>query len=90
MYGPDFFKFDATVVKRFRIGERRSVEFRVTALDVLNAPNFRVGGFGADTVTVGVGGATFGQMGNGSAYQDVSTTNDLGGRQIDLMLRINF
>ena len=90
MYGPSFFKFDATVVKRFKWGERRSVEFRVTALDVLNAPNFRVGGFGSDTVTAGVGGSTWGQMGNGSAYQDVSTTNDLGGRQIDLMFRINF
>ncbi|MEQ1762688.1 MAG: carboxypeptidase regulatory-like domain-containing protein [Pyrinomonadaceae bacterium] len=90
VYGPGFFKFDATVAKRFKWGERRSVEFRVTALDVLNAPNFRVGGFGADVVTAGVGGSTFGQLGNGSAYQDVSTTNDLGGRQIDLMFRFNF
>ncbi len=90
MYGPGFFKFDGTIAKRFKWGERRSVEFRMTALDVLNAPNFRVGGFGADVVTVAVGGSTFGQLGSGSAYQDVSTTNDLGGRQIDLMLRINF
>jgi hypothetical protein len=90
VYGPGFFKFDATVAKRFKWGERRSVEFRVTALDVLNAPNFRVGGFGADVVTAGVGGSTFGQLANGSAYQDVSTTNDLGGRQIDLMFRFNF
>jgi hypothetical protein len=90
MYGPSFFKLDATVVKRFKLGERRSVEFRVTALDALNAPNFRVGGFGADTVVAGVGGSTFAQMGNGSAYQDVATTNDVGGRQIDLMFRINF
>lgn len=90
VYGPSFFKFDATVAKRFKWGERRSVEFRVTALDALNAPNFRVGGFGADVVTAGVGGSTFGQLANGSAYQDVSTTNDLGGRQIDLMFRLNF
>jgi hypothetical protein len=90
VYGPSFFKFDATVAKRFKWGERRSVEFRVTALDVLNAPNFRVGGFGADVVTASVGGSTFGQLGNGSAYQDVATTNDLGGRQIDLMFRLNF
>ncbi|HMQ02686.1 MAG TPA: TonB-dependent receptor [Pyrinomonadaceae bacterium] len=90
MYGPSFFKVDATLAKRFRWGEKRSVEFRVTALDALNAPNFRVGGFGADVIGVAVGGATFAQMGNGSAYQDVSTTNDLGGRQIDIMFRINF
>lgn len=90
LYGPHFFKIDSTLMKKFRVGEKRSIEFRVTALDLLNAPNFRVGGFGADVISVGVGGATFGQLGNGSAYQDVSTTNDLGGRQIDLMLRINF
>jgi hypothetical protein len=90
LYGPSFFKFDATVIKKFMIGEKRSIEFRAAVLDVLNAPNFRVGGFGADVVAVGVGGSSFGQLGNGSAYQDISTTNDPGGRIIDLMLRINF
>lgn len=90
VYGPGFFKFDAALSKRFYIDERRNVEFRATFLDALNAPNFRVGGWGADVVAVGLGGATFGQLGNGSAYQDVSTTNDPGGRLIDLMLRINF
>jgi hypothetical protein len=90
LYGPSFFKFDATVAKRIAIGEKRSIEFRMAVLDVLNAPNFRVGGFGADVSTSGVGGTTFGQLGAGSAYQDISTTNDPGGRIIDLMLRINF
>lgn len=90
VYGPGFFKFDATVNKKFKWGERRSIEFGITALDVLNAPNFRVGGWAADVVTVAVGGSTFGELGNGSAYQDISTTNDNGGRQIDLKLRINF
>lgn len=90
VYGPSYFKLDATLAKRFKLGERRSIEFRVTSLDVLNAPNFRVGGWGADTVGVTAGSDSFGQLGNGSAYQDISTTNDLGGRQIDLMLRINF
>jgi hypothetical protein len=93
LYGPSFFKLDATVAKRFKWGERRSVELRVTSLDVLNAPNFRIGGWNADTATVSftaAGIASFGVLGPTSAYQDVSTTNDLGGRQIDLMLRINF
>jgi len=90
MYGPGFFKFDATVAKLFKWGEHRSVELSVTSLDVLNAPNFRVGGWGGDTVSITNFGSTFGQLGSGSAYQDVSTTNDLGGRQIDLKLRINF
>lgn len=90
VYGPTYFKLDASIAKKFKWGEKRSVEFRLTALDALNAPNFRVGGWSVDTVTAGVGGATFAQMGTGSAYQDVSTTNDNGGRQIDLMFRINF
>lgn len=90
VYGPGFFKFDASVIKKISLGERRNIELRVTSLDVLNMPNFRVGGWAADVVTVGVGGSSFGQMGSGSAYQDTSTTNDPGGRIIDLMLRINF
>lgn len=90
LYGPGYFKFDATVSKKFLIGEKRSVELRATILDVLNAPNFRVGGFGADVFAAAVGGDTFGKLNNGSAYQDISTTNDPGGRLIDLMLRINF
>jgi hypothetical protein len=76
--------------KKFIITERSNVEFRATFLDALNAPNFRIGGWNADVISLGVGGSTFGQLGNGSAYQDISTTNDPGGRLIDLMLRINF
>ncbi|MBA4185228.1 MAG: hypothetical protein H0X49_14650 [Acidobacteria bacterium] len=71
---------------------------RATFLDALNMPNFRIGGWAADTVTPSstsslfnlIGSPTFGQLGNGSAYQDISTTNDPGGRLIDIMLRINF
>lgn len=90
VYGPGFFKFDSALMKKIKLGENRDIELRMTVLDVLNMPNFRVGGWAADVVTVGVGGSTFGQMGNGSAYQDTSTTNDPGGRIIDLMIRINF
>jgi hypothetical protein len=90
IYGPSFFKFDATLSKRIMIGEKRSIELRAAFLDVLNAPNFRVGGWTADVVSITPGGSTFGQLGSGSAYQDISTTNDPGGRIIDLMLRINF
>jgi len=78
------------LAKKFIIDEKRNIEFRATFLDALNMPNFRVGGWAADVVSLGVGGSTFGQLGNGSAYQDLSTTNDPGGRLIDLMLRINF
>ena len=97
LYGPSFFKFDVTVSKKFLIDEKRNIELRATFLDALNMPNFRIGGWNTDVITpgvnnlyLGVGGATFGQFPSGSAYQDISTTNDPGGRLIDLMLRINF
>jgi hypothetical protein len=90
LYGPGFFKFDVTLSKKFSLGEKRNIELRATALNALNYPNFRVGGFGADVVNLGVGGATFGQLPNGSAYQDISTTNNPGGRIIDLIIRFNF
>ena len=92
LYGPHFFKFDATVSKKFKFGEKRSVVLRATVLDVLNRPNFRISGWAGDIVPASATGAspTFGQLLSGSAYQDTSTTNDPGGRLIDLMIRINF
>jgi hypothetical protein len=90
LYGPGFFKLDIGVSKKFKFDERRNVEFRATFFDALNRPNFRVGGWNTDVNTVTVGGSTFGQLGSGSAYQDISTTNDPGGRLIDFSLRINF
>lgn len=90
LYGPSFFKLDSALMKKIKLGETRDIELRLTVLDVLNMPNFRVGGWAADVVGVGLGGTTFAQMGNGSAYQDTSTTNDPGGRIVDLMIRINF
>jgi hypothetical protein len=88
IYGPQYFKMDASLLKRFSFGESRYVEFRFMALDVLNHPNFRVGGWAGDTAGGGCCGTTFGQLNNGSAYQDTSTTNDPGGRIIDVMIRI--
>ncbi|MBV9215644.1 MAG: TonB-dependent receptor, partial [Acidobacteria bacterium] len=90
IHGPSFFKFDVTVLKRFKITETANIELRATALDALNRPNFRVGGWNTDVNTSGCCGASFGQLPFGSAYQDISTTNDNGGRQIDLMIRVNW
>jgi hypothetical protein len=72
------------------LGESRHLELRATFLDALNRPNFRVGGWAADTIAVTPGNATFGQLGSTTAWQDISTTNDPGGRLIDLMVRLNF
>lgn len=66
------------------------MEIRANFLDALNHANFRVGGFAANTVTSGCCGATFGQLPSGSAYRDNNTTNDPGGRVIDLQVRISF
>lgn len=90
IYGPTFFKLDASLAKRINLGERRNLELRVTSLDVLNRPNFRVGGWNSDVVGSGCCGSAFGQLATGSAYQDISTTNDPGGRIIDLMVRFNW
>jgi len=90
VYGPGYFKLDSTLAKRFKITESANIEIKATFLDVLNMPNFRVGGWTADTVAITPGGSSFGQMGNLTAYQDISTTNDPGGRLIDLMIRFNF
>ena len=90
LYGPSFFGFDVAVAKKVKIDEKRNFELRATFLDAFNAPSFRIGGWAADVVSLAPGGSTFGQLGTGSAYQDLSTTNNPGGRLIDLMLRINF
>ena len=90
LYGPSFFKLDVGVTKKIRIDEKRNFEIQANILDALNQPNFRVGGFGADLTTTGCCGASFGQLGSGSAYRDLNTTNDPGGRVIDLLVRFNF
>ena len=90
VYGPSFFKLDVSLSKKFKFDEKRNIEFRATFLDALNSPNWRIGGWGADVVGATIGGTTFGQLASGTAYQDVSTTNDPGGRLVDLMFRLNF
>ncbi|MGH9968478.1 MAG: carboxypeptidase regulatory-like domain-containing protein [Pyrinomonadaceae bacterium] len=97
--GPRFVRFDMSLVKKIRFTERTNVEFRVELLNALNNINFLVGGSSAvdDPKLTGTnlglqapnyGAATFGQV--TSAYQDISTTNDPGGRPVQFVLRINF
>ncbi|MBC7899009.1 MAG: TonB-dependent receptor, partial [Saprospiraceae bacterium] len=91
LYGPSFFKFDASVLKRIAISERRNVEFRATFFDVLNETNWRVGGWTGNVINItGLNLTNFGQLGTGTSYQDPNGSNDPGGRLVDLMLRINF
>ena len=91
LYGPDFFKTDLAVIKRIQFDEKRNIELRVTAFDLLNMTNWRLGGWTANVANLtGFGATTFGQYGAGNVYQDPFGSNDPGGRIIDLMMRINF
>lgn len=90
VYGPNFFKIDSAIGKRFRINERANVEFRMTMFDVLNHTNWRLGGWGGNVNNITTFTGTFGQMLNGWAYSDPNGSNDPGGRITDFMLRINF
>ena len=90
LYGPNFFKVDSSIGKRFSIGEKRNVEFRMTAFDVLNHTNWRLGGWGGNVNNITAFTGTFGQMQSGWAYADPNGSNDPGGRILDFLLRINF
>jgi hypothetical protein len=89
LYGPRFMRFDLSAVKRVNITERADFEFRAEFLNAFNYINFMVGGPASDVNNIGgFSGAAFGQSRN--AYQDLSTTNDPGGRLIQFVARINF
>jgi hypothetical protein len=78
--GPQFTRFDLSMIKRFRIRESMNVEFRAEFLNAFNYVNF----FG----TASIGGTTSSQV--TSAYQDINNTQDPGGRLIQFVLRFNF
>jgi len=90
IYGPNFFKIDSSIGKRFNIGERANVEFRMTMFDVLNHTNWRLGGWTGNVNNITTFTGTFGQMLTGWAYSDPNGSNDPGGRITDFMIRINF
>ena len=90
LFGPNFFKVDSSIGKRFNIGEKRNVEFRMTAFDVLNHTNWRLGGWTGNVNNITAFTGQFGQMLSGWAYQDPNGSNDPGGRILDFMIRINF
>lgn len=90
LFGPNFFKLDSSIGKRFNIDEKRNVEFRMTAFDVLNHTNWRLGGWTGNVNNITAFTGTFGQMLSGWAYQDPNGSNDPGGRILDFLVRINF
>ena len=89
LYGPRFTRFDLSAIKRIKITERVNFEFRAEFLNAFNNINFLVGSAANDVNGIGnFSSADFGRTLN--AYQDTSTTNDPGGRLIQLVGRINF
>ena len=82
--GPRFVRPDLSLVKKFRFTENNNLELRAEFLNAFNAQNFLIGSAAND-----VNGAPL----NGiitAAYQDTSTTNDPGGRLVQLVVRWNF
>lgn len=89
VYGPKLNRADISIVKRTNITEQVNFELRAELLNAFNNINFKVGSQTAEaTAVTNFSGATFGQT--TAAYQDLSTTNDVGGRMIQIVLRINF
>lgn len=89
LYGPAFFRTDASIVKRIKFTESTNLEMRAEFLNAFNNINFLVGSASNDVNSLtGLGATTFSRY--TAAYQDLSTTNDPGGRLIQLVLRLNF
>ena len=87
--GPRFDRYDLSVIKKFRITEKTNFELRAEFLNAFNHINYIVGNPANDVNTIGgFGNATFGQV--TQAYRDTSTTNDPGGRLVQIVARFNF
>jgi hypothetical protein len=87
--GPAFFRSDLSIVKRIKFSENTNLELRGEMLNAFNNINFLIGSASNDINTLGgFGTATFARY--TAAYQDISTTNDPGGRLVQLVVRFNF
>lgn len=88
--GPAFFRSDLSVVKKINFSETMNLELRGEFLNAFNNINFLVGNASNDVNAIvdGLGSAQFGRY--TAAYQDISTTNDPGGRLVQLVVRFNF
>jgi hypothetical protein len=92
--GPSFFRTDLSVVKTTKITERVNFEMRAELLNAFNDADFYWGcGVSTSPCSISTQSTRFGQMGSNStngAYSDINTTQDPGGRVIQLVGRINF
>jgi hypothetical protein len=90
--GPNFFRSDISVVKKIKFTENTNFELRAEFLNAFNNINFRIGSAANDftTITPTLNNQNTGFGITTTAYQDISTTNDPGGRMVQLVLRFNF
>jgi hypothetical protein len=86
LYGPQFFRADINVAKKFKIFERYEFEYRAEFLNAFNNINFLATGQGGGSTSIT--GTTFGRV--TSAFQDPNSTDDFGGRIIQMMIRVRF
>jgi hypothetical protein len=82
--GPRFVRPDLSLVKKIRFTENNNLELRAEFLNAFNAPNFIIGSAANDLNGAPLNGVIT------AAYQDTSTTNDPGGRLVQLVIRWNF
>ncbi|HYW73334.1 MAG TPA: hypothetical protein VE961_20095, partial [Pyrinomonadaceae bacterium] len=81
--------YDLSLAKKIKFTERMNLEMRAEALNAFNNINWLVGAAGNDVNGAGtLSSGFFGRY--TAAYQDISTTNDPGGRLIQIVLRLNF
>ena len=89
LHGPRFTRFDLALAKKIRFTESVNLELRMEFLDAFNNINFQPGSPSNDLNTLGnLTNSQFGRI--TSAYQDLSTTNDPGGRVGQVVVRLNF
>jgi hypothetical protein len=89
LYGPGFFRADWSITKRTRVTERVNIEYRAEFLNAFNHINFFYPGGETTTASaVSITDSAFGRV--TGAYRDNSTTDDPGGRIIQMVLRVNF
>jgi len=92
--GPSFFRADMSLVKTTKITERVNFEMRMEALNAFNDQDFYwAGAVGTSPQAVSTQSTRFGLMGSNNtngAYSDINTTQDPGGRIVQLVGRINF
>jgi hypothetical protein len=99
LYGPHFFRSDWSMIKITNLTEKVKLELRVEFLNAFNNANFLWGdaygisGYSAgasffSTVTGNLQNPAFGRI--FTAYQDLDSTADPGGRTVQLVGRISF